>query len=158
MSSKTRFGQRAEPEAGVSVRALNDHAHPARGRRRGREGENRRQFPRASMDLPVAIVGFGGSPVTVRMLDLSRTGVKLGFKKEAAMAVFRNGAIRPSEVIEAQFRLPETNVIKAKCRVVWSVKADEDEYHIGCEFTQFHKLGYDRIEQYLLHCLSYSTA
>jgi len=110
------------------------------------------------MDLPVATFGSGGSPVTVRMLDLSRTGVRLGFTQNAALKVFRNGAIRPGEVIEAQFRLPGTDVIKVKCRVIWSVKTDEAEYHIGREFQQFHKRGYDQIEQYLLHCLSYPTA
>ena len=156
MSSKARRGQKSEPGARVLVRALRG-SYPNGRRKRTNKDEDRRVFPRVCMDLRVAIIGSGGSPVTARMLDLSRAGLKLGLTKDAALGVFRDGAIRPGDVVEAQFRLSAEDVIKAKCRVVWSAKMDDDEYHVGCEFVRFHKQGYERIEKYLMECLAYPT-
>jgi len=155
MSSTAGGRRQGEQVAGVSVRDLSAQPHTKRGRRRDKDGADRRQLPRASMDLSVAVIGAGGSPVTARMLDLSRTGLKLAFDREAADGVFQDRTIRQGEVIQSQFRLPGTAVIKAKCRVAWSARTDADQYHVGCEFVKFHEQGYELVEKYLLDCLAY---
>lgn len=158
MSITARNRQQGELLAGVSVRELSVQPHAQGGRSRAKGGADRRQLPRASMDLSMAVIGAGGSPVTARMLDLSRTGLKLAFDKSAAEGLFQDGTIRPGEVIQSQFRLPGTAVIKVKCRIAWSARTDADQYHVGCQFVKFHEQGYELVEKYLLDCLAYPAA
>ncbi len=106
------------------------------------------------MNLPVEVNRLGGDAVHARVLELSRSGVRLAFREKAALGVFPDGAIRSGAIIASRLQLPAGAVV-AESRVVWSDKMGRDEYHVGCAFTQIDEQGYDHLVQYLAECLAY---
>lgn len=116
--------------------------------------EERRHYPRYSVELRVQLIGSGMLPMHVRTVDISATGMHFDCDRTTAQHLLPPGETRaPSKPFTARFRIPSaTNGSKPLTVVAQVIDVQEREngfYRVNMRFSRFGGQSRAKLESYL---------
>jgi len=99
--------------------------------------EERRKYPRITINVPVTLELPGNRNVEATVYDVSPGGVQIHCERVVA-GILKAETKGSNTDFDAGFMLKidhKQTEIKARCRLVWIVKMDNEDYAIGVKFT-----------------------
>lgn len=96
---------------------------------------DRRHTPRLETEFDAEIIAPDDTAAPARVLNISRGGVALSFRRDTLRTVFPENQVLPGSVVSVRFQDRDNRspspAVRATGVVVWLQQVHEDEYRLG---------------------------